>query len=108
VKHQHQLNLKQQYQRVAIAVLATVAHATVGCVEACLAGDFLFVLQIVLAIKPAAHTQEPEQLQMDVVMFFVQELLVELFVMAILVISVTASNLTGGRLHQTPSISWRK
>ena len=92
MKHQHHPNLKQQYQKIAIAVLATV-----GCVEACLAGDFLFVLQIVLAIKPAAHTQEPEQLQMDVVMFFVQELLVELFVVAIPVINVTASNLTGVR-----------
>jgi hypothetical protein len=51
----------------------------------------------VAVIKPAAHTQEPEQLQMDVVMFCVQELLVELFVMALPVINVTASNFKGVR-----------
>jgi hypothetical protein len=82
-----------------IAVLVNVAHATVGCVEACLAGDFLFVLQIVLAIKLAAHTQEPEQLQMGAVMFFVQELLVELFATATLVI---ASNFMGGEITSNP------
>ncbi len=87
----------------------TVVHATVECVEACLAGDFLFVLQTVAVIKPAAHTQEPEQLQTDVVMFFVQELLVELFVTEILVISVTASNFMGGEITSIPLfISWRK
>lgn len=92
MKHQHHLNLKQQYQKIAIAVLATVVHATVGCVEACLAGDFLFVLQVVPATKLVANIQEPEQLQMDVLMFFVLGLIVELFVMGIVVI---VTNLMG-------------
>lgn len=92
MKHQHHLNLKQQYQKIAIAVLATVVHTTVGCVEACLAGDFLFVLQVVPATKLVANIQEPEQLQMDVLMFFVLGLIVELFVMGIVVI---VTNLMG-------------
>ena len=71
-----------------------VAVATVGCVEACLAGDYLFVLLIVHRIKTVAHIQEPELLQMDAVMFYVQELIVEQFVMVIL---VTASNFKGVR-----------
>ena len=95
MKHQHHLNLKQQYQKIAIAVLATVVHATVGCVEACLAGGFLFVLQVVPATKLVANIQEPEQLQMDVLMFFVLGLIVELFVMGILVIVVIVNNLMG-------------
>lgn len=77
-----------------IAVLANAAHATVGFVEACLAGDFLFVLQIVPAIKLVAHIQELEQLQMDVVMLFVLGLIVEQFAMVTL---VTASNFKGVR-----------
>ena len=91
-----------------IVVPVTVAHATVGCVEAYLAGGFLFVLQIAALVKQAAHTQEPEQLQMDAVMCFVQELLVELFATAIPAISVTASNFMGCDSINPLFISWRK
>jgi hypothetical protein len=71
-----------------------VAVATVGFAEACLAGGILFVLQIVLQIKLVVHTQEAGLLQMVVTRFFAQEVLVEQFVMATLVI---ASNLMGVR-----------
>jgi hypothetical protein len=59
-----------------------------------LEGDILFALQIVHQIKTEAHTQETGLLQMDVIMFCVQELSVGQFVVETLVI---VSNLMGVR-----------
>jgi len=69
-----------------------VAVATVGFAEAYLAEGILFVLQIVLQIKLAVHTQEAGLLQMVVARFFVQEVLVEQFATETL---ATVSNFTG-------------
>ena len=74
-----------------------VTVATVGFVGACLAGDILLVLQNVLLIKQAAHTQEVGLSQMVVIMFYDQGLSVEQFARVIPAISVNVSNFTGVR-----------
>ena len=74
-----------------------VAVATVGFVGACLAGDILLVLQNVLLIKQAAHTQEVGLSQTVVIMFYDQGLSVEQFARVIPAISVNVSNFTGVR-----------
>lgn len=70
---------------------------SVGFAGACLAGDILLVLQNVLLIKQAAHTQEVGLSQTVVTMFYDQGLLVEQFARVIPATSATVSNFTGVR-----------
>ena len=72
----------------------TVAHATVEFGEACLAGDILLVLQNVLLIKQAAHTQETGLSRIVVTRFFAQEVSAEQFATETL---ATVSNFKGVR-----------
>jgi hypothetical protein len=72
-------------------VLAVVT--TVEFVEVYLAGDILFALQIAPQIKLVAHIRETGLLQIVAIMLFVQEVLVEQFVMETL---ATVSNFMGG------------
>ncbi len=78
-------------------VLAVVT--TVEFVEVYLAGDILFALQIAPQIKLVAHIRETGLLQIVAIMLFVQEVLVEQFVMETL---ATVSNFMRGEIASIP------